>query len=755
MSYKNNGLFSSIFLENFNERLKNIDESVKGQADGRKETLKSSKKLSDSLLYLGFYAKEAEGFRDSFLLFSDYNFSEKIGALSKNPHTLIRLLKHERINWGMTVNNGRWSLYSLKSSKPHENSLSFDFFKVLDNEEDYLLFDSFFFSENWYYREIDGKRKNQLDNLLKESEESVSVLVNGLKDSVEDVLKNIAYGLIENEETDTFTEEKRNAIFQSAVKIFYRIIFFLYAESRELLPSVPNENYPDISIFSLVKKSHDSRDENFNREGYDLWNNFDALCRWTHDGNEEYGIIAYNGGLFSYEKGDYLNDKKIKNKYFAQAIYKLSYLNLENKEIRIPYKDLSVRHLGELYEDILEYNLYLAETTLYKRVEKDKKVYYLTREQIGDPKKTDEEIKKGSLYISESRFERKSSGSFYTDERLVEYIVKSSVIKLLDERLSAFMPYLKELRENVRNAPTESDKKSRINFLKDELSKFIENKILSIKVIDPAMGSGHFLVHAANRIADFIVELIDSIDEIEDFNKDTNYWRREVTKNCLYGVDIKGTAVELAKLSLWLNSFSKDHKLTFLDHHLRCGNSLIGIIRLSELAKMPHLGKVNNGEYLFPIWDLEDYLKNAGIELDNIESYSEKETDLQWEAYSQYRKKIEKLNKIADLYTAALMEKKIDPSLYINAYNYILNGGTDRQDNNEGTSSFIKVSFKLARKNNFFHWELEYPNIFRGGGFDIIVGNPPWDIIQASSVEFFIQYDPMFRKLAKQEALKK
>jgi type II restriction/modification system DNA methylase subunit YeeA len=109
------------------------------------------------------------------------------------------------------------------------------------------------------------------------------------------------------------------------------------------------------------------------------------------------------------------------------------------------------------------------------------------------------------------------------------------------------------------------------------VERFAEEKVLTFKVCDPAMGSGHFLVDAANQMAGLVVALLEEVSYVEGMTISVtsrpNDWRRRITRHCLYGVDLNPLAVNLAKLSLWLNCFAIKHKLTFLDHHVRCGNS--------------------------------------------------------------------------------------------------------------------------------------------------------------------------------------
>ena len=126
--------------------------------------------------------------------------------------------------------------------------------------------------------------------------------------------------------------------------------------------------------------------------------------------------------------------------------------------------------------------------------------------------------------------------------------------------------------------------------LEENALGFVREEVLNLSVLDPAMGSGHFLVNATNLISNFITELLNELEIEANLESGTAYWRRRVVENCIYGVDVNPLAVELAKLSLWILSMANEQPLSFLNHHLKCGNSLVGILVNdvgSDLKKNP------------------------------------------------------------------------------------------------------------------------------------------------------------------------
>ncbi len=371
--------------------------------------------------------------------------------------------------------------------------------------------------------------------------------------------------------------------------------------------------------------------------------NLSQEVRFIIDGDPEYGILGYNGGLFDDEQEKFLARHQLRNDFLARALYLLAYVepldNTKQKdEYPIPYEDLEVRHLGELYENILEYTVQLADADRIRRRTKKGVELLLTSQtstQAGDRM-----IKKGDIFFGESALERKQTGSYYTPESLVKFINEKTIIKPLSQcfkqkhkkRFEQFIDQAHNAHDpNARRGASQSAAALVENFVKEEL--------LNFKVCDPAMGSGHFLVDAANQMSGFAVSLLEEIPYIEGIEvsvpSDPNYFRRLVTRHCLYGVDLNPLAVNLAKLSLWLNCFAVDHKLTFLDHHLKQGNSLMGIRSLKKLDEIPKRKKDGKKKeesgLLFDYNNLSDVLAKACDKIVQISRIDEDETDRQKE----------------------------------------------------------------------------------------------------------------------------
>jgi type I restriction-modification system DNA methylase subunit len=351
--------------------------------------------------------------------------------------------------------------------------------------------------------------------------------------------------------------------------------------------------------------------------------------------------MGYNGGLFDDEEEKFLGRHQLRNDFFSRALYLLAFVepynNEPDDEYPIPYEDLEVRHLGELYETILEYTVQLADADRIRRRTK-KGVEMLLASQT-TKKAGDTLIKKGDVYFGESALERKQTGSYYTPESLVRFLNEKTIVQPLRETFKReYRQRFNDLLEQATDGHDVGTRRGAAQSAAALIERFVEEDVLNFKVCDPAMGSGHFLVDAANQIAGLVVALLEEVPHVEGMTVSVtsrpNDWRRRITRHCLYGVDLNPLAVNLAKLSLWLNCFAIKHKLTFLDHHVRCGNSLIGIRSLDQLASIPERKKESKKKkdpqmLLFDYNDLSSVLAEAAQGVASITQIDEDDTDTQ------------------------------------------------------------------------------------------------------------------------------
>ena len=264
-------------------------------------------------------------------------------------------------------------------------------------------------------------------------------------------------------------------------------------------------------------------------------------------------------------------------------------------------------------------------------------------------------------------------------------------------------------------------------------------EILSLKVLDPATGSGHFLVGVVDYLAEELITNPDAALMTETATEETElaYWRRRVVESCVYGVDLNPMAVELAKLSLWLHTVAKGEPLSFLDHHIRYGNSLIGA-KIENLSHLPQLKKSRRRTsetqtefaMTFPFIDtvaiaIGHYLLIEETESCTADQIHAKEHELD---IAQTMLRFHK--GVANLWTSVYFGNDVSPAVYHQALNALRSKDTDTLEN----LLCYRRAQELAAAKQFFHWEIEFPEVFRdkfgrekdNPGFDAVVGNPPY-----------------------------
>ena len=247
------------------------------------------------------------------------------------------------------------------------------------------------------------------------------------------------------------------------------------------------------------------------------------------------------------------------------------------------------------------------------------------------------------------------------------------------------------------------------------IETYVLKYVLNLSVLDPAMGSGHFLVNATNLISNFLTEFSNSFNILSDQETKTSYWRRRVVENCIYGVDINPLAVELAKLSLWILSMAKDLPLSFLDHHLKCGDSLIGA-KLSDIGFYPHKkGKRIKETSQLGLFEKDNNFNAAAEKA--VRKYRHIETNESIELGDIGDKKVwlEEVNELLNPYKTIC---NFHTSLYF--------GNDISEDQYDNAISSFSSDFSYDNY-AFFNWELEYPKMMLNNeGFDVVIGNPPY-----------------------------
>jgi type I restriction-modification system DNA methylase subunit len=689
------------------------------------------------------HKKDSEGFYKKAVVVGDakaWNVALDKSRLGKalrekaNPSLQIdNYLRATPAKWAILTNGRLWRLYhedtSVKLDCFYEVNLP-SLIDLVERSGDLTAFKYFYL---FFRREAFPEAPlgpSFLDRVRQESLSYAQKIGSDLQENVYRAMKILAEGFFA-EPSNSLSHSKENIrdVQENSMRLLYRLLFIFYAESRKLL-NTDKKSYREMSLLKLkdeVAEKLDQGEAMPARSTY--WAGLLDLFRLINDGSEAFGyskedfyIPAYNGGLFDPEKNSFLSSKKIGNSYLALAIDLLARSEGERGAAFVDYSSLDIRHLGSIYEGILEYRLHLAEESMVAVKEKGKEVWLAEREAEG--RKAAEKVEAGRLYLVTDKGERKATGSFYTPEYIVKYIVKNTLEPLIKPMIEEAM-------------------------MSEDIRKDLYKKLLSIKVLDPAMGSGHFLVEATDYIAREIIHAREIARqeelESEDVAENDIHWaRREVVRNCIYGVDLNPMAVELAKLSLWLTTVAANKPLSFLDHHLRCGNSLIGA-ELDRLTVLPGRPPEETALWSFGLRShteglLKRYSLMAALPDDSLQMVKWKEDQFRQIKEGELSRRLAQLSNV---WLSTYFGNNVSDDDYYEMQNRI---NPEKFPDWSGLRSqewFMRAQ-ALAEEKRFFHWELEFPEAFQGEGrgFDVVIGNPPY-----FSMERVTYLQPVFEML--------
>jgi len=577
---------------------------------------------------------------------------------------------------------------------------------------------------------MDSEGKCKFDRFKKESKDKIDYiekeLANALKPREEGgkgVLSDICLGYVQEMRREGISdfggEDLRKKIYHGAMLYMFRLLFLFYADARGLLS---DDNHPLLDAGKKLGRDLQTKGS-AKVDQYTIWKQFNDIFVDIDQ--------TYNGGLFSPQESEFtrfISETRIADQHLASAVYYLTTYRERNQEIKaISYRDMGVRHLGTLYEGLLEHKLFIAKEDTEVKLSKGK-IRFVPVSQ-GGKLAVGRTINAGQVYFAGDPTERKSIGSYYTPEYIVDYIVSNTVGEKLKALKTDFLEQEKGNYQAFTQAIDKHERDALAALLEENSLRFVRERVLQLSVLDPAMGSGHFLVNAANLISNSITKLMNELGVQGGAKTDTAYWRRWVVENCIYGVDLNPLAVELAKLSLWILSMAKDQPLSFLNHHLKIGNSLIGA-RLDEVGLFPlSSGKpvVSQLELFKNDPDLKTTVEKAIINTQLIaaktsnclEDVLEKRTWLE-----EIEKILAGYKAICSVHTDIYFKPSIDETQYAEMV---------------GQKRF-NFAQSLIEPNQYFHWELEFPEICLGrGGFTCITCNPPYDTFKE---EDFFQKSP-------------
>lgn len=765
---------------------------------------------------------------------------------AENPGAaVVTLLERGDAEWAIVTNGKLWRLYSRTAHSRSTNFYEVDLQDALissglsDPNEAFRYWWLFFRLEAFAPVTADGKAV-WLDTVAEGSRDYAREVEIELKRRVfYDVVPMLASGFIHDrrtrlKQTAKPDEAELEEIRAGTLTLLYRILFLLYAESRDLLP-VREAAYYEISLKRLkeevrsvagVSQSEadgkiDAKYSKLQTDLYDrLGNPKTGLFAAMSSGRSAANVPKYNGGLFRLdpteaadereaEVAKFLNTHRVPDAFLAAAIDRLA--RVEDPHTYslefVDYKSLGVRQLGSIYEGLLEFRLGFADEDLTVKENRSGsgalgEYIPLGKARGKSSKKAVRQIKKGDAILQRDKTERKATGSYYTPDHIVQYIVENTVGPVLKRKTEALRPAFRKAEQTfhrcMENAkadprimlghasaaalrtrrvaepaakPTAADFRAFALAQTYDQHKDLVEQLFDLKVLDPSMGSGHFLVEAVDFITDEFLDFLNAFPnnpvsaaldrtreaileslreqgiEVDEFLRrqltDVHLLKRHVLKRCIYGVDLNPLATELAKVSLWLDAFTLGAPLSFLDHHLRTGNSLIGA-SLPELESEIHdsLFKIDESHLLRAVQNV--------LAVARLSDATASEVAESKRAFDDARKTLSGYAVLLDILVARHFGHAAATS--------ILSMGQDLKL--ESREAFFKSLRKLdrelvtdvtvlAKDRRFFHWDLEFPEVFytvagladgrierrTGGnaGFDAIVGNPPWGDAQLDS----------------------
>ena len=737
--------------------------------------------IPDYLLFTDAASKERaagranpeERFRDAIVVEESKRFGLSLdardrdaGRQSRTPHgQILRYLStadiesESRIRWGFLTNGGLWRLYDYRARPRATGYFEADLGEMLESggEDGLRLFYLLFRRDSFTPQQ--GATTSFLEAALAQGRRYEEKVAQDLSSVVfERVFPKLVQALADA------TGEDLPRVRHAALILLYRLLFVLYAEDRGLLP-VNDPRYEDYGLRKPVRDHVAHRMQGgavFSASASSYYDHLMTLFRQIDEGDESIGLPPYNGGLFASEAAPLLKTARLTDKIVGDIIYDLSHTETEGARHFVNYRDMSVQQLGSIYERLLE------------------------REPVQEDN--------CGIVVRPNSYARKDSGSFFTPQELVDLIVDRTLKPLAEERLKAFEDKSKELRSDHRP-------------IAERHAELLEvdpaEAVLDLKVLDPAMGSGHFLVTAVDFLSDYIAELAEYVTAVPEWldgeyssplvervatirrdilqRAQASDWvmdetqltdqaiiRRMVLKRCIYGVDKNPLTVELAKVSLWLHSFTVGAPLSFLDHHLRCGDSLVGLRVPEATAELNRLGGLFASSAI------------AGAEaatsgMQRIEEMSDADVAEVRESAELFRGVEDTTADLRGLldflcglrWLTSAMRGKARAALETplvealasrpnEAYSLLARGpGADGDGETGGDISWS--GFKelwgdarcIADREGFLHWEAAFPGVWQRwqeeqpvGGFDAVIGNPPWDRIKLQEVEWFATRSP-------------
>ena len=650
------------------------------------------------------------------------------GAAKSSPHSFVQELlnRSEESLWGFVSNGLRLRILRDNINFVRQSFVEFDLESMMEGEaySDFVLL--------WllcHQSRVEGERKEDywLEKWSKTAQEQGIRALDSLREGVEAAITALGKGFLAHRANIELKQKLRSGeldkqdYYRQILRLVYRLLFLFVAEDRELLldPSSPDIARERFTKYYSTARMRRLAERRFGSRHEDLFIGLRLVMEklGNDDGCSQLGLPALGSFLFSQDALADIYNASIANHDLLDAIRALAFVEDKGVKRQVDYKNLGSEELGSIYESLLELNpeMNIAAATF------DLKTL--------------------------SGNERKTSGSYYTPTSLINALLDSALDPVIIEAAKKPNP---------------------------------EKAILDLKICDPACGSGHFLVAASHRLAKRLAAVRTGAEEPSP--EDVRHALRDVVGRCIYGVDINPMSVELCKVSLWMEALEPGKPLSFLDHHIRVGNSLLGTT--------PALLKQGIPDEAFKPIEGDDRELCAEYKKQNKR---ENQQDLllgfgdePWENLGDLASAMVNLEEISDDTIEGIRKRQERYESLVNSSGYLFGGlfadawcaafvwkknresgfpyAVTEEEFRKIRKSPYSVSpwmrdeiIRLSKQYKFFHWHLAFPDVFRvpienekpensqtgwSGGFDCILGNPPWERIKIQEIEWFGQRNP-------------
>ena len=643
------------------------------------------------------------------------------GAAEQSPHSLVQELLNrstERL-WGIVTNGLSLRLLRDNLTLTRQAYVEFDLEGIFATEayEDFALL---WLCAHQSRIEAETPEECWLEQWTQAAQRDGTRALGELRLGVERAIEALGRGFLAQPANAALHAALRGgtldglAYYRELLRIVYRLLFLFVAEDRDAL-LLPEDGTPE---------RHDARNRydafygtgrlrrlSIRRRGgraHDLYEQIKLLSAWLHDGGQPIlALPPLGSALWDLDTTSHVSEARLANDALLEAIRELAFVDGGRRPV--DFRNLGAEELGSVYESLLE---------LHPEIDRGTATFALS---------------------TTAGHERKTTGSYYTPTTLISTLLDASLVPLLDEAMRAQDP---------------------------------ERAVLAITVCDPACGSGHFLVAAANRIAKRLAAV--RTGDPEPAPTALRSALRDVVGRCIYGVDVNPMAVELCKVSLWMEALEPGRPLTFLESHVRPGNALLGAlpglmddgipdgafqaVRGDDFGALdaelkPWVTKLRKrnaderarGRAGMTLFDPDAAVSDIGNDAHMVEELPDATLNDVTAKELGYRSLRESpafitLSLAGDIWAAAPLAEKRE------GRQILTQGAIYRALDGSLSDEVLATVEGLREEYSLFHWHLEFPEIFSRGGFDLVLGNPPWDTLSPDVKEFFATFDPQVRE---------